>query len=58
MWENEFDNIVFKKEKVQDMNFNQKIEVHDTYIKDDKTTIFKTVNDSEVINKAHLDKMI
>ena len=30
--ESEFDNIVFKKDKVQDMNINQlKVEVYDTY---------------------------
>ena len=32
--ESEFDNIVSKKDKVQDMNINQlKLEVHDTYKK-------------------------
>ena len=31
LWESEFDNIVFKKEKVRDLNFIQlKLEVHDT----------------------------
>ena len=36
-WEGDFDNIVPKKEKVQNRNFNQlKLEVHDTYKKDEK----------------------
>ena len=35
--ESEFDKIVSKKDKVQDMNINQlKLEVHDTYKKDEK----------------------
>ena len=39
MWESEFDNIVFEKDRVQDINFNQlKLEVHDTYKKDDRIT--------------------
>ena len=33
-WESEFDNIVSKRDKLQDMNSNQlKLEVHDTYKK-------------------------
>ena len=32
LWESEFDNIVSKKDKVQDLNINQlKLEVHDIY---------------------------
>ena len=39
------------------MNINQlKLEVHDTYKKDEKiTTNFEAVNDKDVINKAYLD---
>ena len=39
LWENEFDNIVSKRSKPQDLNIKQlKLEVHDTYKKDDKIT--------------------
>ena len=32
LWESEFDGIVFKRDKLQDINFNQlKLEVHDSY---------------------------
>ena len=32
LWESEFDFVVSKKDKVQDLNINQlKLEVHDTY---------------------------
>ena len=39
------------------MNINQlKLEVYDTYKKDEKiTTNFEPVNNEDVINKAHLD---
>ena len=34
LWESEFDNIVSKKDKVQDLNNKQlKVEVHDSYKK-------------------------
>ena len=43
LWENEFDNIVSKQDKVQDMNINQlKLEVHDIYKKDLKNNRFYT----------------
>ena len=60
LWESEFDDIVSKKDKVQDMNINQlKLEVHDTYKKDEKvTTNFEPTDDSDVINKAYLDEKI
>ena len=39
VWESEFDNIVSKSDKLQDLIINQlKLEVHDSYKKDDKTT--------------------
>ena len=55
--ESEFDGIVSKRDKLQDLNINQlKLEVHDTYKKDEKiTTSFEPTDDSYVINKAHLD---
>ena len=58
LWESEFDNIVSKKIKVQDMNINQsKLEVHDTYRNDQKRTRnFEDNTDEDVINKAYLDK--
>ena len=37
LWESDFDNIVSKKHKVQDLNINQlKLEVHNTFEKDEK----------------------
>ena len=34
MWESEFDNFVFKNDKVQDLKINQlKLQVHDTFKK-------------------------
>ena len=57
LWENEFDGIVSKRDKLQDLNINQlKLKVHDTYKKDEKiTTNFEATDDSDVINKAYLD---
>ena len=57
LWESEFDGIVSKRDKLQDANISQlKLEVYDTYKKDEKiTTNFKAVNDEDVINKAFLD---
>ena len=60
LWESEFDGIVSKSDKLQDLNINQlKLEVHDTYKKDEKiTTIFKPSNNEDVINKAYLDEKL
>ena len=57
LWESEFDGIVSKRDKLQDSNINElKLEVHDTYKKDEKiTTKFNAVNDEDVINKGFLD---
>ena len=57
-WESEFDNILSNRDKLQDMNINKsKLEVHDTYKKDEKkTTAFEPVNDPDVINKGNLDE--
>ena len=56
LWESEFDGIVSKRDKLQDLIINNlKLEVHDTYKKDEKiTTNFQPVDDSDVINKAYL----
>ena len=60
LWESEFDGIVSKRDKLQDLNINQlKLEVHDTYKKDEKlTTNFKPTNDEDVINKSFLDEKL
>ena len=60
LWESEFDNIVSKRNKIQDLNINQlKLEVHDTYKKDEKiTTNFEAVDNEDVINKGHLDSKL
>ena len=58
LWESEFDGIVSKRDKLQDLKINQlKLEVHDTYKKDEKlTTNFEPTDNSDVINKAYLDE--
>ena len=60
LWESEFDGIVSKRDKLQDSNINQlKLEVHDSYKKDEKiTTNFEPVDNEDVINKAYLDEKL
>ena len=60
LWESEFDGIVSKGDKLQDLNNNQlKLEVHDAYKKNEKiTTNFEPVDDSDVINKGYLDEKL
>ena len=57
LWESEFDGIVSKRDKLQDANISQlKLEVNDTYKKDEKiTTNFEPIDNSDVINKGYLD---
>ena len=57
LWESEFDGIVSKRDKLQDLNINNlKLEIHDTYKKDEKlTTNFEPDDESDVINKGYLD---
>ena len=57
LWESEIDGIVSKRDKLQDLNIDKvKLEVHDTYKKDQKiTTNFEAVDDEDVINKGYLD---
>ena len=57
LWESEFDGIVSKRDKIQDLNINNlKLEVHDTYKKDEKIkTNFEPVDNEDVINKGYLD---
>ena len=58
LWENEIDNIVSKRDEVQDINFNHlKLEVHDSFKKDEKkSTTFEPSDDTDVINKPYLQK--
>ena len=60
LWESEFDGIVSKRDKLQDANISQiKLEVHDTYRKDEKiTTNFNAINNEDVINKGYLDEKL
>ena len=60
LWESEFDGIVSKRDELQDLNINQlKLEVHDTYKKDQKiTTNFEPVDNEDVINKGYLDSKL
>ena len=60
LWENEFDNIVSKRDKLQDLNINNlKLEVHDTYKKDEKiTTDFEPIDNEDVKNKGYLDSIM
>ena len=59
-WKSEFDNIVSKREKLQDLNINQlKLEVHETYKKDKKIkTDFEPIDNEDVINKAYPDEKL
>ena len=60
LWESEFDGIVSKRDKLQDSNINQlKLEVYDTYKKDEKiTTNFEPIDNNDVINKGYLDSKL
>ena len=60
LWESEFDGIVSKRDKLQDLNINiLKLKVHDTYKKDEKiTTNFEPNDNEDVINKGYLDEKL
>ena len=60
LWESEFDGIVSKRDKLQDLNINNlKLKLLDTYKKDEKlTTNFEPVDDKDVINKGYLDSKL
>ena len=60
LWESEFDGIVSERDKLQDLNIKKlKLEVHDTYKKDEKiTTNFEPTDNSDVINKGYLDEKL
>ena len=54
LWESKFDDIVSKKDYIQDLNIIQlKLELHDKYEKFEKlSTNFEPVNNEHVINKS------
>ena len=60
LWESEFDGIVSRRDKLQEANISQlKLEVHDTYKKDEKIkTNFEPVENEDVINKGYLDEKL
>ena len=60
IWESEFDHIVSKRDRLQDLNINQlKLQVNDTYKKEEKlTTNFEPTDDGDVINKNYLDEKL
>ena len=60
LWESEFDGIVSRRDKLQDLNINQlKLEVYDAYKKDEKlTTNFEPNDNEDVINKGYLDEKL
>ena len=60
LWESEFDNIVSKRDKLQDLNFNQlKLQLNESYNEDEKiTTNFEPIKNEPVINKAYLHEKL
>ena len=60
LWESEFDGIVSKRDKLQDLTINNiKLEIHDAYKKGEKiTTNFEPVDDKDAINKSYLDSKL
>ena len=60
LWESELEGIVSKRDKLQGLNINNlKLEVHDTYKKDEKIkTNFEPVDNEDVINKGYLDSKL
>ena len=58
LWESDIDGIVSKRDKLKDINIIQlKLEVYDTYKKDEKlTTDFEPTDDKDVVNKTYLDE--
>ena len=57
LWRSDFYNLVFAKDRVQNITLNQlKLKINDTYGRDEKkTTKFEPSNDEDVVNKAYLD---
>ena len=59
-WESEFGGIVSKGDKLQDLYINQlKLEVHDTYGKDEEiTSNFERIKNEDFINTCYLDEKL
>ena len=60
LWESEFEGIVSKRDKLEELNISQlKVEVNDIYKKDQKiTTNFEPVDNGDVINKSYPDSKL
>ena len=60
LWESKIDGIASKRDKLQDLNINHlKLEVHDTYKKDEKiTTNLEPADHSDVITNSYLDEKL
>ena len=60
LWESEFGGIVSKRDRLQDSNISKlKLEVHDSYKKDERlTTNFEPNDNEDVINKGYLDSKL
>ena len=60
LWESEFDGIVSKRDKIQDLYINQiKLEVYDTYKKDERlTTNFEAVDNEDIKNICYLNSKL
>ena len=60
LWESKYDGIVSKRYKLQDANISKlKLEVPDSYKKDEKlTTNFEPNDNEDVINKGYLDSKL
>ena len=60
LWEREFDGIVSKRDKLQDLKINQlKLGIHDFLKKGEQiSTNFEPVDNEDVLNKAYLDEKL
>ena len=60
LWKNEFDNIVSKRDRLQDLNINQsKLDIHDTYEKDEKyKTNFEPTDSLDFEDKSYFDEKL
>ena len=57
--ESKFDNIVSKRDKLQDINIIQlNFQVYDTYKKDEKLTNFEHTGNTDVINKGYFEEKL
>ena len=60
LWEGQFDKNFSKRNNLQGLKINQvKLELHDSYKKDEKlTTNSEPMNNEDVINKEYLDEKL